>query len=165
MKFHETALPGVMTVEPTVFDDPRGYFYEAYHRDKFAEAGIDYPFVQDNHSHSIKGTIRGLHYQLDPHAQGKLVRTIAGEIFDVAVDIRPSSPTFRKWVGVVLSANNKRQLWVPPGFAHGLCALSDTVDVIYKCTALYAPEYERSIIWKRSRYRHRLAGADASLVG
>jgi len=147
MKFHDTNLPGVLVVEPTVFDDPRGYFYEAYHRDKFAEAGIDFSFVQDNHSHSTKGTIRGLHYQLDPHAQGKLVRTIAGEIFDVAVDIRPTSPTFRKWVGVVLSAENKRQLWVPPGFAHGLCALSDTVDVIYKCTSLYAPEYERSIIW------------------
>ncbi len=146
MKFHETSLPGVLLVEPTVFEDPRGYFYEVHHRDKFAAAGIDVSFVQDNHSHSTKGTIRGLHFQ-EPHAQGKLVRAVGGEIFDVAVDIRKGSPHFGEWTGHVLSEANRLQLWVPAGFAHGLCALSDTVDVIYKCTDVYAPDAEHSIIW------------------
>ncbi|MGJ3259877.1 MAG: dTDP-4-dehydrorhamnose 3,5-epimerase [Rhodospirillales bacterium] len=146
MKFHETGLAGVLLVEPTVFDDPRGHFFEVHHRDKFAAAGIGLAFVQDNHSHSTKGTVRGLHFQ-EPHAQGKLVRAVNGEIFDVAVDIRKGSPTFGQWTGHILSAANRRQLWVPPGFAHGLCALSDTVDVIYKCTDVYAPEDEHGIAW------------------
>lgn len=146
MKCRETDLPGVLIIEPTVFDDARGYFYEAHHRDKFAEMGIGFSFVQDNHSHSTKGTVRGLHFQ-EPHGQGKLVRAVQGEIFDVAVDIRQGSPYFGKWTGLVLSASNRLQLWVPPGFAHGLCALSDTVDVIYKCTDVYAPDDEHTIIW------------------
>lgn len=146
MKCHETKLDGVLIIEPAVFEDPRGFFYESFHRDKFANMGIDLPFVQDNHSHSTKGTIRGLHFQ-EPHAQGKLVRAVQGEIFDVAVDIRRGSPNFGQWTGLVLSADNRLQLWVPPGFAHGLCALSDTVDVIYKCTDVYTPDAEHSISW------------------
>ncbi len=146
MKFLATALPDVLIVEPTVFPDDRGHFFESYHRDKFSVNGLDLPFVQDNHSHSSRGTLRGLHYQ-QPNAQGKLVRAISGEIFDVAVDIRVGSPTFKKWVGVVLSSQNNLQLWVPPGFAHGFCVMSDTADVIYKCTDVYAPECEQSIIW------------------
>lgn len=146
MKFQATTLPNVLIVEPTIFPDDRGHFFESYHRDKFAKHGIDLPFVQDNHSHSSRGTLRGLHYQ-QPHSQGKLVRVISGEIFDVAVDIRVGSPTFKEWVGVILSSQNNFQLWVPPGFAHGFCVMSDTADVIYKCTDVYAPECEQSIIW------------------
>ncbi len=146
MKFLTTNLPDVLIVEPTVYPDDRGHFFESYHRDKFAEHRIDMPFVQDNHSHSTRGTLRGLHYQ-QPHAQGKLIRAISGEIFDVAVDIRIGSPTFKEWVGVALSCQNNFQLWVPPGFAHGFCVMSDTADVIYKCTDVYAPECEHSIIW------------------
>lgn len=146
MKFLATALSDVLIAEPTIFPDNRGHFFESYHRDKFVEHGVDLPFVQDNHSHSSRGTLRGLHYQ-QPHAQGKLVRAVSGEIFDVAVDIRVGSPTFKKWVGVVLSSQNNFQLWVPPGFAHGFCVMSDTADVIYKCTDIYTPECEQSIIW------------------
>lgn len=146
MKFFETDLPGVIVIEPAVFEDKRGYFMETHHRDKFAEAGITLPFVQDNHSHSSRGTLRGLHFQ-NPHPQGKLVRAINGTIFDVAVDIRRGSPHFGQWVGVELSSNNRKQLWVPPGFAHGLQVVSETVDVLYKCTDVYAPEEEHVIAW------------------
>jgi dTDP-4-dehydrorhamnose 3,5-epimerase len=141
MKFHPTPLPGVVLVEPTVFSDPRGFFMETYHAPKFAEAG-----VQDNHSRSVKDTLRGLHYQIE-RPQGKLVRVVAGEVFDVAVDIRRGSPTFGRWHGVNLSADNRLQLYVPPGFAHGFCVVSDTADVIYKCTDVYAPKGERTIRW------------------
>ena len=146
MQFTETELPGVILVEPRVFRDDRGYFLETYHREKYRRGGIDATFVQDNHSRSTKNTLRGLHAQ-EPNPQGKLVRCVAGEIWDVAVDIRRDSPTFRQWVGVVLSAENFRQLWVPPGFAHGFCVLSETAEVEYKCTALYSPEDELGLAW------------------
>jgi dTDP-4-dehydrorhamnose 3,5-epimerase len=146
VKFIDTKLKGVVLVEPDVFDDPRGYFLEAYHAGRYAEGGITGPFVQDNFSHSVRGTLRGLHYQVR-HAQGKLVMALQGRIFDVAVDIRKGSPTFKQWVGVELSGENKRQLYIPPGFAHGFCVLSDTADVLYKCTDLYSREDERGIIW------------------
>ena len=146
MKFLTTDLPGVLIVEPAVFDDGRGYFMETHHKDKFADAGIELGFVQDNHSHSVKGTLRGLHYQ-EPHAQGKLIRAVTGEVFDVAVDVRRGSPHFGDWTRVRLTAENRRQVWVPPGFAHGFATLSDTADVIYKCTGVYAPEDEHIIRW------------------
>lgn len=146
MKFLETELPGVIIVEPAVFEDGRGYFMETHHRDKFAEAGIALPFVQDNHSHSTQGTLRGLHFQ-KPHAQGKLVRAVNGAIFDVAVDIRRDSPHFGRWVGVELTSENRKQMWLPPGFAHGLQVVSETADVLYKCTDVYAPEDEHVISW------------------
>lgn len=146
MKFSETALGGVVLVEPDVFEDARGYFLETYHAGKYAEGGIAGPFVQDNFSHSVRGTLRGLHYQVN-HAQGKLITALAGRIFDVAVDIRKGSPTFGRWVGVELSGENKRQLYVPPGFAHGFCVLSETADVLYKCTDVYSPQDERGIAW------------------
>lgn len=146
MQFHQTELPGVILVEPKVFADERGFFMETYHQPRFAAAGIDLPFVQDNHSRSRRGVLRGLHYQLG-HPQGKLVRAVQGEIFDVAVDARRSSPTFGKWVGVLLSDANRRQLWVPPGFAHGFCVVSETAEVLYKTTDVYHPEDERTVIW------------------
>lgn len=146
MKFIETELAGVVLIEPDVFNDPRGHFLETYHAGKYAGGGVDGPFVQDNFSHSVRGTLRGLHYQLK-HAQGKLVMALEGRIFDVAVDIRNGSPTFTRWVGVELSGENKRQLYIPPGFAHGFCVLSETADVLYKCTDLYSPQDERGIIW------------------
>lgn len=146
MKFLETDLPGILIVEPDVFEDPRGYFMETHHRDKFADAGIAHPFVQDNHAHSVRETLRGLHFQ-EPHPQGKLVRVVSGKIFDVAVDIRRDSPDFGRWVGVELSSENRRQLWVPPGFAHGYCVLTDDCDVIYKCTQIYSPEHDHVIAW------------------
>jgi dTDP-4-dehydrorhamnose 3,5-epimerase len=146
MRFQPTALPGVLLIEPDVFRDPRGFFLETWHERKYAEAGIIGPFVQDNHSHSAWGTLRGLHAQrLRP--QGKLVRAIEGEMFDVAVDIRPGSPTFARWVGVLLSGENFRQLWIPPGFAHGFCVLSERVHVEYKCTAFYERADELAIAW------------------
>ena len=146
MKFTPTEIPDVVLVEPEVFSDSRGFFFEAYHAEKFAENGIREEFVQDNQSRSIRGTLRGLHAQrLQP--QGKLVRSLAGEIFDVAVDIRPGSTTFGRWVGATLSAENRRQLWVPPGFAHGFVVLSDTADVLYKCTTLYRRDDEIGILW------------------
>ena len=146
MKFIPTQIPDVMIVEPDIFRDDRGHFFEAYHAEKYAEGGIDQPFVQDNQSHSIRGTLRGLHAQrLQP--QGKLVRALSGEIFDVAVDIRPSSPTFGRWVGAILSGENRHQLWVPTGFAHGFVVLSDTADVLYKCTTLYRRDDEIGILW------------------
>jgi dTDP-4-dehydrorhamnose 3,5-epimerase len=146
VKFVETELAGVVLIEPDVFNDPRGYFLETYHAGKYADGGISGPFVQDNFSHSVRGTLRGLHYQLK-HAQGKLVMALEGRIFDVAVDIRKGSPTFKRWVGVELSGENKRQLYIPPGFAHGFCVLSETADVLYKCTDLYSPQDERGVIW------------------
>jgi dTDP-4-dehydrorhamnose 3,5-epimerase len=135
-----------MLIEPRVWADHRGFFMETWNRRSFAEAGIDIDFVQDNHSHSIQGTLRGLHYQM-PHPQGKLVRATAGEIFDVVVDLRPSSPTFSRWIGRHLSADNRLMLWVPPGFAHGFYVLSEFADCLYKCTDHYAPELERVLAW------------------
>lgn len=148
MKVTDTKIPDVKVIEPTIFEDERGYFFESFNHKKFEEAiGREVSFVQDNHSKSVKGVLRGLHYQLPPHAQGKLVRVVQGEVFDVAVDIRKSSPTFGKWVGETLSADNKKQLWIPEGFAHGFLTLSDTAEFLYKATNYYAKECERSIIW------------------
>lgn len=146
MKAVATALPEVKIVEPQVFGDERGFFLEVWHAEKFAAMGIDAGFVQDNHSKSAKSILRGLHYQL-VNPQGKLVRCTAGAIFDVAVDIRRTSATFRQWVGVELTAENKRQLWVPEGFAHGFLALSDGAEVMYKCTAPYSPAHDRALAW------------------
>ncbi|MDT8382705.1 MAG: dTDP-4-dehydrorhamnose 3,5-epimerase [Brevefilum sp.] len=146
MKFINTNIPEVIIIEPAVFEDSRGFFMEAYQKKAFYKAGIPYEFVQDNHSSSQAATLRGLHYQIS-HTQGKLVRVIIGEIFDVAVDLRKSSPHFCKWVGVYLSAENKRQLWIPPGFGHGFYALSERVDVIYKATDYYDKQGERCIYW------------------
>ena len=142
-----TALPEVKIIEPKVFGDARGFFYESFNGREFAEhveAGVE--FVQDNHSRSARGVLRGLHYQI-VHAQGKLVRVVEGEVFDVAVDIRKSSPNFGKWVGVILSEENHRQLWVPPGFAHGFVVLSESAQFLYKTTDYWFPEHERSIVW------------------
>ena len=146
LKIRQTTIPEVLLVEPQVFADPRGFFLETFHRTKYAEAGLDKVFVQDNHSRSCKGTIRGLHYQL-PRPQGKLVYIVTGEIFDVAVDIRRGSPHFGKWAGQILSESNKRQFYIPPGFAHGFCVLSEIADVTYKCTELYSPSDDRGILW------------------
>ena len=146
MNFIPTELPGVILIEPKVFRDERGFFLETYHQAKFAQAGLDVTFVQDNHSRSVKGTLRGLHAQWR-QPQWKLIRVIAGEILDVVVDIRQDSPTFGRWLGVHLSAENFRQLYVPPGFVHGFRVLSETAEVLYKCTALYDPSDEIGIIW------------------
>jgi len=146
MHFSPTTIPDVIVIEPKVFADERGFFLESYQKKLFSEAGIDADYVQDNHSKSEQGVLRGLHYQIQ-QTQGKLVRVIAGEIFDVAVDIRKSSPTFGKWVGDYLSAENKKLLWVPPGFAHGFYVTSPEAEVLYKATDYYAPQWERSIIW------------------
>lgn len=146
MRFRPTELPDVILVEPDVHRDQRGFFLETYHARKYAEGGVPGPFVQDNHSRSVEGTLRGLHAQRN-HPQGKLVRAVEGEMFDVAVDIRPSSPTFGRWVGVRLSGENFRQLYIPPGFAHGFCVLSDVVHVEYKCTDFYRPEDEIGVAW------------------
>ncbi|MGL5093092.1 MAG: dTDP-4-dehydrorhamnose 3,5-epimerase [Aeromonas sobria] len=148
MNVIKTAIPDVLIFEPKVFGDERGFFFESFNHKLFEEA-VGYPmtFVQDNHSKSSKGVLRGLHYQLPPHAQGKLVRCVAGEVFDVAVDIRKSSPTFGKWVGVNLSGENKRQLWIPKGFAHGFLTLSDTAEFLYKTTDYWYPEHERNLLW------------------
>jgi dTDP-4-dehydrorhamnose 3,5-epimerase len=141
-----TAIADVFMIAPKVFGDERGFFLESYNRRAMAELGIDAEFVQDNHSRSAKGVLRGLHYQIR-QPQGKLVRVVAGEIYDVAVDIRRSSPTFGRWVGMTLSADNRRMAWVPPGFAHGFYVTSDTAEVLYKATDYYAPEHERSLLW------------------
>jgi len=142
----ETALPGVLIIEPRVFGDARGFFMETWNAGSFAAAGLDLTFVQDNHSRSQKGVLRGLHFQ-NPGPQGKLVRVTNGAVFDVAVDLRASSPTFGKWVGVELSAANKRMFWVPEGFAHGFLTLEDDTDFLYKCTAPYAPQSEHTLAW------------------
>ena len=147
MNVIQAGIPDVLIIEPKVFGDDRGFFYESYNRKKFLElTGIDCDFVQDNHSRSAKDVLRGLHYQIR-QTQGKLIRAIIGEVLDVAVDIRRSSPHFGKWVSVSLSAENRRMLWVPPGFAHGFLVLSDVAEFLYKTTDYWAPEFERSIIW------------------
>lgn len=145
------AIADVFLFTPKLFGDERGFFFESFNANIFSEvAGVRPDFVQDNHSRSVKGVLRGLHYQLPPHAQGKLVRVVQGEVFDVAVDIRRSSPTFGKWVGAVLSAENKNQLWIPPGFAHGFVTLSETAEFLYKTTEFYSPGSERCIAWDDS---------------
>ena len=146
MNIISTSIPDVLLIEPKVFPDARGFFLESYQKKRFQEAGIDAEFVQDNHSKSCQGTLRGLHYQIR-QPQGKLIRVIAGEIFDVAVDIRRSSPTFGQWVGDYLSADNKRMLWVPAGFAHGFYVVSPEAEVVYKASDYYAPQWERCILW------------------
>ena len=146
MQVTPTRLPDVKIIDPRVFGDERGFFFEAWNARGFADAGIDASFVQDNHSRSAKGVVRGLHYQIGP-AQGKLVRVGAGAVFDVAVDMRASSPTLGQWVGVELSATNHRMLWVPEGFAHGFLALEDGSELLYKCTSLYAPAAEHCLAW------------------
>ncbi len=146
MKLVDTAIPDVKIVEPSLFGDDRGFFMETWNARAFAEAGIDLTFVQDNHSRSARGVLRGLHYQLR-QPQGKLVRVVRGRAFDVAVDIRRGSASFGKWLGVELTEANKRMLWVPPGFAHGFLSLEDDTEFLYKCTDFYAPEHERSLLW------------------
>jgi len=145
MILKETGIEGLLIIEPKVFKDPRGYFYESYHHERLSQNGIEYSFIQDNHSRSGYGVIRGLHYQKEPHAQAKLVRVTEGSIFDVAVDIRPGSPTYGKWFGIELSAENFLQLLIPGGFAHGLSVLSEHASVLYKCDQYYHPESESGI--------------------
>ena len=159
-----TKIPDVLIIEPKVFGDERGFFYESFNKKKFVEAsGVKSEFVQDNHSKSSKGVLRGLHYQIK-QPQGKLVRVCQGEVIDVAVDIRKSSATFGQWVGVNLSAENKRQLWVPEGFAHGFVVLSDTAEFLYKTTDYYAPQYERCIRWDDNDLSIDWQYGDAPLV-
>jgi dTDP-4-dehydrorhamnose 3,5-epimerase len=146
MKFTALEIPDVILIEPRVFPDPRGFFLESYRRDEFAAAGIDVDFVQDNHSASLQGVLRGLHYQIQ-QAQGKLLRLVVGEVFDVAVDLRRGSPSFGHWVGTVLSASQKNMLWVPPGFAHGVYVLSSCAELLYKTSDYYAPQWERTLLW------------------
>jgi dTDP-4-dehydrorhamnose 3,5-epimerase len=146
MKVQSTQIPGVLIVEPTVFGDDRGFFLESFNEREMRNIGIDAHFVQDNHSHSQRNVLRGLHYQIN-QSQGKLVRVVSGEVFDVAVDVRRDSPTFGKWVGVELSAENKRMFWLPPGLAHGFVVLSESADFLYKVTDYYAQEFERTILW------------------
>ncbi len=146
MEFEPTRLPEVVLIRPRVHGDARGYFLETWHEDKFAAGGIPAHFVQDNHSHSVRSTLRGLHYQIE-QAQGKLVRVARGRVFDVAVDLRRSSPRYGQWVGVVLDDQAHHLLWVPPGFAHGYLALSPEADVLYRCTDRYAPQHERCVRW------------------
>jgi dTDP-4-dehydrorhamnose 3,5-epimerase len=146
MNVQATQIAGALIVEPTVFGDDRGFFLESFNERAMREIGIDAHFVQDNHSHSQRNVLRGLHYQIH-QPQGKLVRVVSGAVFDVAVDIRRGSPTFGKWVGVELSAENKRMFWMPPGMAHGFVVLSDSADFLYKATDYYAPEFERTILW------------------
>jgi dTDP-4-dehydrorhamnose 3,5-epimerase len=146
MNVIETALPGVLLIEPKVFGDARGFFLESWNRQTFAKLGLDLDFLQDNHSRSAKGVLRGIHYQLN-EPQGKLVRVVSGAVFDVAVDLRKSSPHFGKWVGFELSAENKRMMWVPPCFGHGFLVLSESADFLYKTTAYYAPQWDRGVRW------------------
>lgn len=146
MKLIETAVRDALIIEPKVFGDARGFFMESWNRRTFASLGLDLDFVQDNHSRSQRGVLRGLHYQLQ-QPQGKLVRVVSGAVFDVAVDLRRNSPTFGKWAGVELSAENQRMFWVPPGFAHGFLVLSESADFLYKATDYYAPAHERSLLW------------------
>jgi dTDP-4-dehydrorhamnose 3,5-epimerase len=148
MKVTPSSIPDVLLIEPEVFGDDRGFFFESFNQNKFEEVvKRKINFVQDNHSKSAKGVLRGLHYQLPPKAQGKLVRVIQGEVFDVAVDLRQSSPTFGKWVGEILTADNKKQLWIPEGFAHGFLTLSDTAEFLYKTTDFYSKDHEQMIMW------------------
>ena len=150
MQFTNTRLPGVVLVEPKVFEDQRGFFFESYHKRLFDEQKISLEFVQDNHSRSKQGTLRGLHYQIK-QPQGKLVRVILGEIYDVAVDLRMSSSTFGQWIGYYLSVQNKKQLYIPPGFAHGFYVVSEWTEVLYKATDYYAPQWERTLLWNDTR--------------
>jgi dTDP-4-dehydrorhamnose 3,5-epimerase len=145
-EFVPSEIPDVVEISPRIFGDERGTFMETWNQADFREAGIDVPFIQDNHSQSVQGTLRGLHYQMK-HSQGKLVRAIRGEIFDVAVDMREWSDTFGQWVGVSLSSENRRMLWIPPGFAHGFYVMSDRAEFVYKCTDRYAPEHEVTLSW------------------
>jgi dTDP-4-dehydrorhamnose 3,5-epimerase len=148
MKVTPLSIPDLLLIEPQVFNDDRGFFYESFNQEKFEEvANKKINFVQDNHSKSIKGVLRGLHYQLPPKAQGKLVRVIQGEVFDVALDLRQSSPTFGKWSSEVLSSDNKKQIWIPEGFAHGFLVLSDKAELLYKTTDYYMPSFEKCILW------------------
>jgi dTDP-4-dehydrorhamnose 3,5-epimerase len=147
MKFISTEIPGVVIIEPVVFGDDRGFFFESYRKDIFKENGIDVEFVQDNHSLSQKGVLRGLHYQIAPKAQAKLVRVVHGRAFDVAVDIRKNSSTFGKCVTAILSAKDKKMMYIPAGFAHGFCALEDGTEFLYKTSEVYSPEHERGIVW------------------
>jgi dTDP-4-dehydrorhamnose 3,5-epimerase len=172
MKVIPSEIPDVLILEPKVFGDERGFFLESFNQQRFNEAlGRDVTFVQDNHSLSAKGVLRGLHYQIQ-NAQGKLVRVVSGEIYDVAVDIRRGSPTFGKWVGEIISASNKKQIWVPTGFAHGFVTLSETAEVLYKTTDYYQPSYERSIQWNDPEiniswpidYQPTLSAKDAQAV-
>ena len=149
MKVTPTALADVLLIQPRVFADARGFFFESYNRRAFAEAGIDVEFVQDNHSRSARGVLRGLHYQIE-HAQGKLVRVISGDVYDVAVDMRRGSPTFGRSIGMTLTAHDKQMLWIPPGFAHGFLVLSETAEFLYKTTDYWYPEFERSLLWNDS---------------
>jgi dTDP-4-dehydrorhamnose 3,5-epimerase len=160
MKVTQTSIAGLLLLEPRVFGDERGFFLESYNSKTFAEAGIAHPFVQDNHSYSTRGVLRGLHYQIQ-QTQGKLVRVVTGEILDVAVDLRRSSPTFGKWESAVLSGENKRMYWLPPGFGHGFHVLSETAHVLYKATDYYAPHHERTILWNDPDLKidWRLSGA------
>ncbi|MFV0352691.1 MAG: dTDP-4-dehydrorhamnose 3,5-epimerase [Oscillospiraceae bacterium] len=171
--FVQTALPGVLVVEPTVFGDDRGYFMETFQQEEFAAAGINLPFVQDNQSSSTKGVLRGLHFQKE-HTQGKLVRVVSGTVFDVAVDLRPNSPRFGKWVGEELSAQNRKMLYVPPGFGHGFLVVSDTAEFFYKCTDVYDPTSEGGILyndpavgvqWPGLDIPFSLSGKDSVLPG
>lgn len=147
MNITTTPIDGLLVIEPTVFGDDRGFFYESFNAQRFAElTGVQADFVQDNHSRSARNVLRGMHYQIQ-QAQGKLVRVVSGSVYDVAVDLRKSSPTFGKWYGVELSAENKRQFWIPPGFAHGFAVTSEFAEFLYKTTDYYAPEYERSLLW------------------
>ncbi|MEQ9206108.1 MAG: dTDP-4-dehydrorhamnose 3,5-epimerase [Phycisphaerales bacterium] len=148
MNATELAIPGVFVLEPKVFGDERGFFYESFNANVFEQlTGRSTDFVQDNHSRSSRGVLRGLHFQLAPRAQAKLVRVVEGEIFDVAVDVRPESKTFGRWVSQTLSAENKKQMWIPEGFAHGFLTMSETAEVLYKTNGLYAPEFERCVLW------------------
>ena len=171
MNVIKTNIPDVLIFEPKVFGDDRGFFFESFSQKVFEEAvGRKVEFVQDNHSKSCKGVLRGLHYQLEPYAQGKLVRCVAGEVFDVAVDIRKSSPTYGSWVGFYLSAENKRQLWIPEGFAHGFYVISDTAEFVYKTTNYYHPDSDRGIKWDDTTIginwplseKHSLSAKDAN---
>ena len=151
MKVTPLAIPEILLIEPTVHGDERGYFYESFNQKQFEEAtGLKPKFVQDNHSKSTKGVLRGLHFQEFPHAQDKLVRVVQGEVFDVAVDIRKGSPTYQQWVAEILSAENKRQIWLPKGFAHGFLTISEKSEFLYKTTDYYAPETEKTILWNDS---------------
>ena len=158
MKVTDTKFPDVKLIEPTVFRDERGFLFESFNHKRFEEViGRKVTFVQDNHSKSRKGVLRGLHYQLSPHAQGKLVRVIQGEIFDVVVDIRKSSPNFGQWLGYTLSAQNKQQIWIPEGFAHGFLTMSESSEVIYKMTDYYFPENQRTLKWNSKKLDIKLA--------
>ena len=145
--FTPESLPGIVLIEPRVFEDSRGFFMETYKRSEFSAAGLPFDFVQENHSRSVQGTLRGLHGQREPKSQGKLIRVVEGEVYDVAADVRPGSPTFGRWTAITLSADNRRSLFIPPGYAHGFCVVSGQAQVIYKTTTEYAPDFEYGVRW------------------